>query len=149
MWLRLPRLTHPTRAWAACSAGRTRSRRGPSATTASITARSAALALGPTILRSIGSGPEPLDANRGGLELGRPGLGIGGVDGEHVRDNVVLEVHRHEGQARAESVVRAHRHLELAAPGADADDLALAQAVPLGVLRRHVEGFAIAQRRGV
>src|SRR5690349_24998618 len=115
------------RAWTALSAGSTRSRRGVSPTTASIAARSAAVALGPTILRSIGSGSQPLDADRGGLELGRPGFRISGVDGENARRHVVGEMQCHEREARTQALVEPDGHLDGAATRSHTHDVALAQ----------------------
>ena len=57
--------------------------------------------------------PRLLDADRGGLELGRAGLRIGGVDREDVRLDVVLEVEGHEGQAgRSEGSSRTGASIE-------------------------------------
>src|SRR5580765_1205112 len=149
MWLSAPWPIQPILACTAWSAGSTRSRRAPSATTASIASRSASVAFGPTILRSIGSGSQPLDADRRGLELGGAGLGIGGVDREHIRGHVVGEVHGHEREPRAQALVATNRHLDGTAARPHADDFAFAQAVAVRVLRRDVETFAPAERLAI
>ena len=83
------------------------------------------------------------------LELRRAGLRVGRVDREHVDVDVVGEVHRHEGEARTQARIEAHRRLDGAAPRGDPDDLAGLDAEALGVLRAQVERLAAAQRRAV
>ena len=63
-----------------------------------------------------------VDANRGGLELGRAGLRIGGVDGQEVRGHVVREVQGHEGQTWAQAGVVAHRDQDRTAARSLLDD---------------------------
>src|SRR5262249_40351305 len=149
MYWRPPGPPHPMRAWTACRAGSTRSRRAPPATTASMAARSASLALGPTILRSIGSDPQLLDADRRGLELGRARLGIGGVDRQQIGRHVVGEVQGHEREPRAQALVAAEGPLAGAPARPHADHLALAKAIAIGVFRRDVEALAAAERRAI
>ena len=74
-------------------------------------------------------GVELLDADRRRLELGRAGLRIGRVDRQEVGRDVVLEVERHERQARPQALVDPDRRLDLAPARDDADALALGQAV--------------------
>src|SRR5262252_2046457 len=146
MWFSAPWLTQPVLACTAWSAGRTRSRRAALPTTASIAARSTSLALGPAILRSIGLDLQPLDTDRRGLELRRAGLGIGRVDREQIRGHVVGEVQRHEREPRAQALIETDGHIDSAPPRTHANDVAVAKAVTVGVLRRYVEGLAATQR---
>ena len=57
-----------------------------------------------------------LDPDRARLELGRPGLRIGGVDRQHVGVDLVGEVQRHEREPGPQAAVDAHRDLERPAP---------------------------------
>ena len=94
-------------------------------------------------------GLEPVDADRGRLELRGAGLRVGGVDRQLVHVHLVGEVERHEREPRPQRVVDPHRRLDRAAPRRDADDLALADLEPLGVLGRELERLAAVERRAV
>ena len=72
---------------------------------------------------------ELLDPDGGGLELGRAGLRVRGVDRQQVRRDVVLEVQGHERQPGPQRLVDPDRHLDLAAPRDDPDPLAVGQPV--------------------
>ena len=76
-----------------------------------------------------------LDPDGRRLELGRAGLRVGGVDGQQVGRDVVLEVEGHERQPRPERLVDPDRDLDLAAARDDPDALAVGQPVGRGVLR--------------
>ena len=75
-----------------------------------------------------------------------PDFGIGGVDRQQVRRDVVLEVQRHEREPGSERRVDADRRLHATAPGDDADTITIDEAVGIGVLGRDVERLTAPQR---
>ena len=78
---------------------------------------------------------ELLDPDGRGLEFGRAGLRVRGVDRQQVDGDLVLEVHRHEREPRPQRLVDPDRRLDLAASRDDAHPLALGQPVRRGILR--------------
>src|SRR4029453_6207876 len=96
--------------------------------TASTAARSSSLASASGITRSTAAlrphrFGDLLDPDRAGLELGRPGLRVGGVDREDVGVDLIGEVEGHEDKAGAEAGVEPSRDLERTTPRGHSDDL--------------------------
>src|SRR3954471_17581150 len=79
---------------------------------------------------------ELLDPDRGRLELGRAGLGIGRIDRQEIRGDIVLEMEGHERQPWAEALLDPNRRLDGSAPGDDANPLAVREAVGDRILGR-------------
>ena len=77
-------------------------------------------------------GFELLDPDGGGLELGRAGLRVRGIDGQQVDRHVVLEMHGHEGQAGPQGLIDPDRCLDLTAARDDSDGLTVAEVVGRG-----------------
>ena len=79
-----------------------------------------------------------------------PDFGVGGVDGQQVGRDVVLEVQRHERQARAAATSSIRiGHLDLAAPRDDAHELALGEPEAPASSGEMSSDLAAAQRRRV
>ena len=89
---------------------------------------------------------EPLDPDRRGLELGRAGLGIRGIDRQQVGGHVVLEMERHEGEPRPQRGIDPRRDVDLSPPRDDAHPLAIGDAQRMGVLRGDVQALTPPQR---
>ena len=89
------------------------------------------------------------DADGRRLEFGGARLGIGRVDREHVRVDLVRKVQGHEREPRAQSPIEPDRRLHGAAPRDDAHALALRDAQARAVLGREIDRLPESQRRRV
>ncbi len=92
---------------------------------------------------------DALDPNGRRLELGGARLRIGRIDRQDVGRDVVLKMEGHEGQARPQCRIEAHRHLDAATPRDRPYLLAVFNAQSPPVVRMDVERLAASQGRGI
>src|ERR1043165_9813359 len=89
------------------------------------------------------------DADGGGFEFRGARLRVGGVNGQFVGGNLIVEMNVHEGEAGTQPGIESHGSDNGATTGGDTNLFPFVETVARAVLRAQIESLGAAKRRTV